>query len=131
MSNEVIVRVIEGAVEIKLGGQTVKVIAGQEPAPPLVVERRDVPVSIEAISPSWVGLDDEPTKRKFAPRRACHTLIYTAFGETKTAHDWAKDPRCKVGYEVLRNRVYRGWPVEQSILTPLQFSRREDRAASA
>jgi hypothetical protein len=35
------------------------------------------------------------------------TLI-TILGEPKTLADWAKDSRCAVGYEALRNRILAG-----------------------
>jgi hypothetical protein len=43
----------------------------------------------------------------------------TAFGETKSLREWAKDPRCKATYSALRNRIYQfGVPPEQIITRP-------------
>ncbi len=42
---------------------------------------------------------------------------YTAFGETKPASAWAKDPRCVVGLECLRDRFEKRWDIEQAITT--------------
>lgn len=47
------------------------------------------------------------------------TLRLTAFGEKKTYKEWANDPRCKVDYMTLLNRVTRlKWDAESSITTP-------------
>ncbi|MCH8273258.1 MAG: hypothetical protein IH851_00510 [Armatimonadetes bacterium] len=34
--------------------------------------------------------------------------LYTAYGESKSLHKWAKDRRCQVSYDTLRKRVQRG-----------------------
>lgn len=51
--------------------------------------------------------------------------LITAFGETKCVQDWVDDPRCKVTYGGLRNRIGRDkadWPdVEKAITTPPQI----------
>lgn len=40
----------------------------------------------------------------------------TAFGETKTCAEWARDSRCVVSYFTLRERVrLHGWPVEAAL----------------
>ena len=41
-----------------------------------------------------------------------------AFGEEKTIAEWARDERCSVSYNVLRKRIYDGFPVWASILAP-------------
>lgn len=38
-----------------------------------------------------------------------------AFGVTKTLVDWAKDPRCSVGYQTIQNRIAAGYTAEHSI----------------
>lgn len=43
-------------------------------------------------------------------------LRLTAFGECKTLAEWSRDPMCSVSYDTLHKRVYRGLPVEASIL---------------
>lgn len=68
--------------------------------------------------------DYEPSNcRWVAPRtnrqktRASRNL--EIFGETKSMAAWADDPRCKVTYYALRNRVYRdGWDPEEALTTP-------------
>jgi len=48
--------------------------------------------------------------------------LFSAWGEKKCAIDWSKDPRCKVTYGGLRNRLNRDkdkWPdIEKAISTP-------------
>lgn len=41
-----------------------------------------------------------------------------AFGEEKTIAEWSRDERCSVSYNVLRKRIYDGFPVWASILAP-------------
>jgi hypothetical protein len=54
-------------------------------------------------------------------RNTSRSVLLTAFSETKSAPDWAEDPRCAVPYTALiqRVRVY-GWPAEEAITTPPQ-----------
>jgi len=42
----------------------------------------------------------------------------TAFGETKGAEDWARDPRCRVRATSLRERLRRGMAAEVAITAP-------------
>jgi hypothetical protein len=51
-------------------------------------------------------------------RNTRQNRIYTAFGETKCAFDWARDPRCKVPHTTLRNRLTRGWTFVDALTTP-------------
>lgn len=44
----------------------------------------------------------------------------TAFGETKTAYAWAKDPRCAVSINTLNARLAKGWTVKAALTTPPQ-----------
>jgi len=37
---------------------------------------------------------------------------YLAFGEKKTLLDWARDPRCVVGYQIILKRLRAGIPLE-------------------
>lgn len=48
-------------------------------------------------------------------RNTSRSVLLTAFSETKSAPDWAEDPRCAVSYTALiqRVRVY-GWPAEEA-----------------
>lgn len=50
------------------------------------------------------------------------TRRITAFGETKTVSQWAKDPRCKVRHDTLAMRVFKyTLDPETSITTPVGF----------
>lgn len=42
----------------------------------------------------------------------------TAFGESKTLHEWSIDPRCKVDKNTLWYRKSKGWDMEKAITTP-------------
>lgn len=42
----------------------------------------------------------------------------TAFGETKTANEWALDSRCKTSYPSLVYRIKHQWESEEAILLP-------------
>ena len=41
-----------------------------------------------------------------------------AFGSTRSAHAWARDPRARVGSTTIVARIKRGWTPEQAIMTP-------------
>lgn len=56
--------------------------------------------------------------------RLTHSL--TAWGETKSMSDWARDPRCRVSYFTLRSRTTRGWADKDAMETPLRTYRRSD-----
>ena len=70
-------------------------------------------------------------KFKWEPETAMTTPLiskrearrFTAFGETKTAAEWAKDPRCRVPRGVLKARLYmHRWEPEAALTT---FTRRQ------
>jgi len=46
--------------------------------------------------------------------------LLTAFGETKSMADWARDPRCTVAYYSLRTRLRYGWSPEDAVTRPLR-----------
>lgn len=51
--------------------------------------------------------------------RGC-TVFLTAFGETKSAGEWSRDPRCVVKHSTLRHRVTGyGWAAEAALTTPV------------
>lgn len=54
--------------------------------------------------------------------------LVTAFGETKDARAWERDPRCEVGYDDLWARIQRGLSPETAITRPNRFTRRAFRA---
>ena len=49
---------------------------------------------------------------------------YLAFGESKTMIEWFEDERCAVTYYTLRNRLQRGWDVEEAITTETSSRRK-------
>lgn len=65
----------------------------------------------------------EPTNCRWATRsqqmrNTRKSLQATAFGETKSIHDWADDPRCNVTGNTLSQRLRHGMKTEWSITTP-------------
>jgi len=57
----------------------------------------------------------EPVQRLPSGREAC----FTALGETKSLKDWSKDPRCAVRYLRLRDRLIKGWALEDALTVPV------------
>lgn len=57
------------------------------------------------------------------PPRSDHTnnprkFFYTAWGETKSADEWADDPRCQVAKSTFLKRYRSGWSMENALETP-------------
>ena len=50
---------------------------------------------------------------------------WTAFGETKSQTEWARDPRCRVGLPGLRDRVEAGMPLEEALTLAPKASNRD------
>jgi len=50
------------------------------------------------------------------------TVRVEAFGETKPIFVWSRDPRCRVSYTTLCERLKAGWIAEQAIATPPRHS---------
>lgn len=48
-------------------------------------------------------------------RNRSNNVRISAFGETKTAPEWADDARCAVGLVTLRARIRRGWPCDLAV----------------
>ncbi len=57
-------------------------------------------------------------------KKKVKTFLLTAFGETKSYCQWAKDPRCVVSRVCLRHRIESGWNPEKAITTPILKSRK-------
>lgn len=56
------------------------------------------------------------------PREGVPLTFITAFGQTQGLLEWTRDRRCKVGPTGLRERILRGVPTEQAIMTkPFQL----------
>lgn len=50
------------------------------------------------------------------------TILITAFGESKSAPDWADDSRCSVILPVLGDRIRNGWNPETAITKPSRLA---------
>ena len=57
--------------------------------------------------------------------------MFTAFGEKKTAGDWAKDSRCAVPAKTLDWRLRQGWDPETAITAPPNTTRRDEKTLTA
>jgi hypothetical protein len=84
---------------------------GYEPG--LSIERRDV------------DGDYTPDNCTFIPRSAQarnrrDTRYITAFGQTKRAPEWVRDPRChcSISRNLLSMRICNGWDPERALTTP-------------
>lgn len=49
-----------------------------------------------------------------------------AFGERKSAAEWARDARCEVTRDVLRRRLHEGWAPEEALVTTLDGKKARD-----
>jgi len=58
---------------------------------------------------------------EFLQTRLRGTLL-PAFGEQKSVREWSRDSRCVVPFATLRERVRRGFSMEQALLRPLRGS---------
>jgi len=62
------------------------------------------------------------------PADDCSPRLLTAFGETRTLADWARDPRCVVSHALLTNRIHDKWDPEIALTTPTHVSRTDKPA---
>lgn len=74
------------------------------------IERINNDGNYEPKNCKWIPMNEQAWNRR-------STLRITAFGETKLAHEWAIDPRCKVRADCLRHRIQKGWSEEEAITT--------------
>lgn len=66
----------------------------------------------------------EPDKKEPLTARTANAATYTAFGETKTLTEWAKDRRCVPSYHILRYRIHKaGLCMEAALLEPTRKPR--------
>lgn len=77
----------------------------------LSLERRDVDGDYRPANCCWIPRQDQARNKR-------NSVRITAFGETKIVGDWARDPRCRVGWRGLYYRIERGWSPEEAIVTP-------------
>lgn len=87
-----------------------------DPPKGYTIERDDVNGNYEKGNCRWV-----PMPEQYLNRRDTHYL--TAFGETKPAVLWAKDPRCKATKVSLYKRLEAGWSDERAITTPMRMGK--------
>jgi hypothetical protein len=90
----------------------------------LWLERKDsdgqyCPENCEWIEPK------ENVRRAHAGRRFKR---YVIFGEAKTMGEWVEDERCQCSYYTLRNRIQRGWGLEEALTTPTKSASDKRRA---
>jgi hypothetical protein len=53
------------------------------------------------------------------PNHKKKNKLFLAFGEWKSLKDWAKDLRCVVSYDILRNRLNKNIDLEKSLTTKI------------
>lgn len=79
----------------------------------LTLDRIDVEGDYSPDNCQWVDIYVQANNKR-------RNIRLTAFGETKTAAQWFRDPRCKVDYPVLLGRAHRGWTGEAALTLPVQ-----------
>lgn len=72
----------------------------------------------------WIPKSDQSLNKSNTP-------MIAAFGETKTIPGWSRDPRCSVGADLLRRRIFKlGMPPEIAIAKPTKKpSSRQEKVA--
>ena len=60
-------------------------------------------------------IESKQVSQPYQKRPARHGSSYTIFGETKNRKEWAADPRCEIGYGMLKKRIRNGEPIEQAV----------------
>jgi len=77
----------------------------------LSIERKDVSKNYEPSNCCWIPRNMQPYNRR-------DTVILTAFGETKSLHDWVNDARCSMSKKAVEARLRLGWSAEEAISKP-------------
>jgi hypothetical protein len=86
----------------------------------LTIERIDVNGNYTPENCTWIPLAEQ------ALNTTCN-IRFSAFGETKSLIEWARDPRCVVPYMSAYNRLRDGWEIEAAIITPLMIKYRSNK----
>lgn len=84
----------------------------------MTLDRIDSNGNYEPSNCRWASWDQQQRNRR-------DNIVLSAFGETKVAIDWARDPRCPVSDGTIINRIRRGWSPERAITTPSQNQPKE------
>jgi DNA-binding CsgD family transcriptional regulator len=103
-------RQVEVVAAVEAGATSYVVIGGVVGVSGEYVRR--VVDSLEPAQRTEVRRGLERNRQRFGP------AVITAFGETKTASAWERDPRCVVSRERVGYRVRHGWPAERAITEP-------------
>lgn len=79
--------------------------------PGLSIERIDVNGDYEPANCCFIPMNKQAMNTRANMRLIC-------FGETKTAAEWARDPRCVVQYGTLTYRIRSGWNTLDALTVP-------------
>lgn len=79
----------------------------------LTIERKCVDGDYCPANCTWITKSEQSLNKR-------DTIWLVAFGERKQLLLWIEDPRCKVSYHVLRNRIKGGEPAEEAMTRPSQ-----------
>lgn len=80
----------------------------------LTIERQDNNGNYDPSNCKWIPKHQQSSNTR-------RNIKITAFGETKLAKEWSRDPRCLVSDPSLRDRIRRGWDSERAITEPFNL----------
>ena len=83
--------------------------------PGLELDRRDNNKDYTPDNCQWSDRFTQANNRR-------NSFWITAWGEDKTAANWAKDSRCSISRVCLIARIRRGWPAEKAVSFPHRFA---------
>ena len=87
------------------------------------LSHKQIPFQSKAIGYSQRQLEAIAPLKSKLPARRQSAKSYLAFGEKKTAKEWAADPWCVVSLKTLYSRLTLGWAVEKALSQPPQVVR--------